>query len=118
MAVGHAAHPTGMQGQSDWKNISHIVRATFKAFHDVLANHSESLKRLSKVIDDKASREEVSSALQSSTTEVCGRLQKVERQAARLPSRAVKILPPFGDRQLPFTLDEIDVSISCKTLGS
>lgn len=82
-------HLWDVQGKNDWRNISDIVRATFKAFHDVLMRHDDCLETLTKVVDEKASHADVSSALESSATEVCSRLQGVERQIEELPDRAV-----------------------------
>lgn len=78
-----------LQGQNDWRNISDIVRTTLKGFHDVLRRHSDALNTLTTVVDDKASRQDVSAALQSSTTEVCSRLQEVENELGKCPDRLV-----------------------------
>eukprot|EP00892_Ulva_mutabilis_P004442 jgi/Ulvmu1/236/UM001_0240.1 len=76
-----------ISGQNDWRNISDVVRTTFRAFHDVIKRHSTALSTLTKVVDEKASQHDVNCALESSATEVCGRLQEVERGLERLPDR-------------------------------
>ena len=63
-----------------------VVRLTFKAFHDVLRVQGDSIKNLERVLDSKASRSEVSMALQSraSGAEMAARLAEV-RSRTQMP---------------------------------
>lgn len=69
-----------MQGLNEWRNIQDIVRVTFKAFHDVLKAQGDAIKTLERVMDTKANRNEVSSALaaKASAADLSGRMHDLE----------------------------------------
>lgn len=50
-------------GLGEWRNIQDIVRVTFKAFHDVLCAQGDAIRKLERVVDAKASRAELATAL-------------------------------------------------------
>ena len=81
-----------MQGLNEWRNIQDIVRLTFKAFHDVLKAQGDAIKTLERVVDTKANRNEVASALaaKASSVEMSGRLHDLETQLFRKADTIVR----------------------------
>lgn len=76
---------SGLQGLNEWRNIQDIVRVTFKAFHDVLKAQGDAIKTLERVMDTKANRNEVASALaaKASAADLSGRMHDLESMLFR-----------------------------------
>ena len=86
-----------------------VVRLTFKAFHDVLRVQGESIKSLERALDSKASRSEVSLALQSraSGVEMAARFAEASgmvlgQKLAMHGSGASMLQPVVGNDLYPY----------------